>query len=309
MYSPIVCVASYITVLSSPNSGSSGLEDSLTLTASLPGPVIAQCGRPDVFTTPIPRPIPGHGRIPINTRSVSPVSTPTNDSITDTGTASGRGHGTQTASEVEKDNQSDESPTTTTKQNHRPHKKLSASTHSLPRHSTTSTVHKLESQQNSGSSSILPAAAGNMTGGSRPKLRRYASTSTSAYPSLEPIVLVRPRSRGSRKRDSYRSNTLARLSNISTEDNHNCSTTSIEMEMNYYTLQTRRGGDERGDNEVRSTQWTLPNESMTTTTRDHDKFSDECTSQKYSIAYRVNDSETHLPIVIDLGHDGQDSTV
>ena len=291
--------------------GGGGQEDSLALTASLPGPVLARCDR--LNTIPVPRPVPRSGGIRMNARSASPQRSLATNNPAGTD-SSGHRPVTQPASGGE---EVKESPTTTTRQSrHRARKQLSLSTHSLPRRSTTTTTATttqctLESQRKaleSGSSGVLPetlVADGATNGGSRPRLRRYASTSAySSTPSLEPIVLVRPRSRGSRKRDSYQSNTLSRLNSAGD------SVTSIEMERNYYTLQTRRVDleameeGERGD-EGEGGSRTLPEASEASTTN-HDGVSTECTNETYQIAYKINSGEAHPPT---LNYNGQDHCV
>ncbi|CAI8043955.1 hypothetical protein GBAR_LOCUS24406 [Geodia barretti] len=237
---------------------------SLNLTASLPGPALAQCGQPPttVGQGPVvstPRPVPGSGHIHGHTRSESPVVLQTSGA-TDTGTSLGHRPRADITSEVP----ARDSPSSITKRPVRKtHKQLSLSTHSLPRQTTASTTRTLETQISAGGSGILPPANDGLAdiGGSRPRLRRYASTASyTSTPSLDPVILVRPRSRTGSRRGSYASNTLGRTS---FEQEQYSSITSVEMERNYYTLQARRAGgvagvSEAGGGREGSPEWTLP---------------------------------------------------
>ena len=237
---------------------------SLNLTASLPGPALAQCGQPPttVGQGPVvstPRPVPGSGHIHGHTRSESPVVLQTSGA-TDTGTSLGHRPRADITSEVP----ARDSPSSITKRRVRKtHKQLSLSTHSLPRQTTASTTRTLETQISAGGSGILPPANDGLAdiGGSRPRLRRYASTASyTSTPSLDPVILVRPRSRTGSRRESYASNTLGRTS---FEQEQYSSITSVEMERNYYTLQARRAGgvagaSEAGGGREGSPGWTLP---------------------------------------------------
>ena len=237
---------------------------SLNLTASLPGPALAQCGQPPttVGQGPVvstPRPVPGSGHIHGHTRSESPVVLQTSGA-TDTGTSLGHRPRADITSEVP----ARDSPSSITKRRVRKtHKQLSLSTHSLPRQTTASTTRTLETQISAGGSGILPPANDSLAdvGGSRPRLRRYASTASyTSTLSLDPVILVRPRSRTGSRRESYASNTLGRTS---FEQEQYSSITSVEMERNYYTLQARRAGgvagaSEAGGGREGSPGWTLP---------------------------------------------------
>ena len=236
---------------------------SLNLTASLPGPALAQCGQPPTTVgqgpVSIPRPVPGSGCIPGHTRSESPVILQTSGG-TDTGSSLGHRPRADISSEVPA---RDSSPSITKHRVRRTHKQLSLSTHSLPRQSTASTTRTLETQISAGGSGILPPANDSLAdaSGSRPRLRRYASTASyTSTPSLDPVILVRPRSRTGSRRASYASNTLGRTS---FEQEQYSSIASVEMERNYYTLQARRGGgvagaSEAGGGREGSPGWTLP---------------------------------------------------
>ena len=234
---------------------------SLDLTASLPGSALARCGQSDTTgqqPVPIPRPIPGSSRLPEHARSESPVVLQTTSGA-DAGTSLGHRHRADVTAR--------ESPPVTKQRVRRTHKQLSLSTHSLPRQATASTTRTLlEGEISAGGSGILPPPSSDdnsLAGisGSRPRLRRYASTSAySSTPSLDPVILVRPRSRtGSRRGSYYRSNTLGRTS---FDQEQYCSATSVEMEGNYYTLQTRRGGgrgiEAAGEGREESPVWTHP---------------------------------------------------
>ena len=271
---------------------------SLDLTASLPGSVLAQCGQSDShpLPVPIPRPVPGGSRIPgHNTRSESPVILQTNSS------GSGRSAGQRRT--VESELVARESPPDSNQPRvRRAHKQLSLSTHSLPRHSTASTTRPLETQISAGSGT-LPQSDDATNGGSRPRLRRYASTASyCSTTSQDPVVLVRPRSRsGSRRGSYYLSNTLERGS---FEQGQYCSATSVEMEGNYYTLQTRRvAGGEAG--EEGKSGWTLP---VKESSSKEDVIAGEGVPEECRpITFRIG--EKHVPTVIDLGYEGLESTV
>ena len=302
------------------------MESSLNLTASLPGSALAQCGRSDNTTTPIPRPVAHrNSHVPINTRSESPPEV--------TGTASSPRPISQPGS-TGVDHALNQPPVT--KQPvRRTHKQLSGSTHSLPRHSTITVDHQTSVGAGSGTlsqgglglsqggSDALPPS-GVSGGGSRPKLRRYASTAPyTSSPSLGLIVLVKPRS-GSRRRRSlgYQSNTLGR----SSFPEHHSSVTSVEMERNYYTLQTRRGvndGEEKREEGGR--EGTVSAESVGMEERLTVKL-DAGTDQKYVIRMDNQPPTPELPIqgtdqktiirmddqhpvpTIDLDYDGQDAS-
>ena len=279
------------------------MEDVMSsLTASLPGPVLSQCDQSHPQpAVPVPRPVPG------NTRSESPVILQTSSSRTaDTGTS--LGHGPR----AESDHPAKESPSNTRQRVRRTQKQLSLSTHSLPRHSTASTTRTLETQVSVGSGTLPPANESLTSGGSRPRLRRYASTASySSTPSLDPVILVRPRSRAGSRRGSYcNSSTLGRTS---FEQEQYCSTTGVEMEGNYYTLQMRRGGGGRetggAGREEGSSGWTLPTKECVdvVTSSKEDKL-DNGDIPEHCRLIRIRDN--HLPTAIDLGYDdGQDSTV
>ena len=234
---------------------------SLDITASLPSSTLAQYGQPPTTTrsggdqetlVSIPRPVPCSfsSHIPGHTRSESPVVVLHSRDHTDTGTSLG--------ADITSNLPARESPPITKQQQvRRTHKQLSLSTHSLPRQSTASTKRTLESQISAGGSGILPPADDSLSG-SRPRLRRYASTASyTSSPSEDPVILVRPRSRTVSRRESYASNTLGRTS---VEQEQYSSITSVDMERNYYTLQTRRGGGgrEAGGGREGSPGWALP---------------------------------------------------
>ena len=169
-------------------------------------------------------------------------------------------------------------------------KQLSVSTHSLPRQST--------KQTSSAGSDALP-----WEGGSRPKLRRYASIAPdSSSPSLEPRLLVKPLRSGSRSRI----NRMNSLDSSTLPKRHLSITTSVELERNFYTLQTTRNGvrrDQEGEEE-----------------RQEEREDGMCTSSQDSVLKEDSSEESNSDLlmsigqtigmvtVIDIGHDGQDSS-
>ena len=265
----------------------------VNLTASFPGSVLAQCGQSDTSPAPIgiPRPVPGASRIPGNTRSESPIvlQTSSGNNTPRLGQRA-RPEGEHTARD---------SPPYGKQRVRRTHRQLSLSTHSLPRQSV-STTQPLEAQISVGSGTLTQD--GSLTNpGSRPKLRRYASTASYSS-SIDPVVLVRPRSRSGSRRESYHSNTLGRTS---FEQEQYCSVTSIEMEGNYYTLQTRRGVLEGVGDEARGS-WVPPvKDSAVRSSREDMSGRESASEQCKPIMYRSFAPKT----VIDLGHNGLESTV
>lgn len=167
-------------------------------------------------------------------------------------------------------------------------RQLSVSTHSLPRQST---------KQTSTGSDALP-----WEGGSRPKLRRYASIAPdSSSPSPEPRLLVKPLRSGSRSRidrmNSLDSSTLPKR--------HSSITTSVELERNFYTLQTTRNRvkrEQQGEERQEERE-----DGMCTSSQDS-VLKEDSSEESNSDLLMSTDQTTGMVTVIDIGHDGQDSS-
>lgn len=183
------------------------------------------------------------------------------------------------------------------KQERRTRRQLSVSTHSLPRQST------INKQTTSGSDA-LP-----WEGGSRPKLRRYASIAPdSSSPSLEPRLLVKPLRSGSRSRI----NRLNSLDSSTITKRHLSITTSVELERNFYTLQTTRNGvrREQEEEDERQEEEEEEEEGMCTSSQDSVLKEDSLNSEESSSSDLLMSTgqTTEMVTVIDIGHDGQDSS-
>ena len=251
---------------------------------------------------------------------------------TQTGTASGRQIDTQTGTalrfqsrtgprrefvSIKSDPRSDTAgPTSPSNPSHvrepprapaqrRRHQLGSSSTHSLPRHASSSTVHtpSLYKQLSTGSDTLPRAGATE----NRPKLRRYASAEPySSTPSLSPRVLVNPiastSSRSLRPRGTNRTNTLGR----STVPQHDSSVTTVmELERNYHTLQTTRRGGGGGAGGGRVATWM---ESALREERSAEREAEEEPAAEQRIEVVAAPVAENRQITIDLGHDGQQSS-
>ena len=180
-------------------------------------------------------------------------------------------------------------------QERRTRRQLSVSTHSLPRQSTSN-------KQTTSGSDALP-----WEGGSRPKLRRYASIAPdSSSPSLEPRLLVKPLRSGSRSRI----NRLNSLDSSTITKRHLSITTSVELERNFYTLQTTRNGVRREQEEEDERQEEEEEEGLCTSSQDSVLKEDSSNSEESSSSDLLmsTDQTTGMVTVIDIGHDGQDSS-
>lgn len=190
--------------------------------------------------------------------------------------------------------------TVVNKKQRRTRRQLSVSTHSLPRQST-SNAYALDKQTGTGSDA-LP-----WEGGSRPNLRRYASIAPdSSSTSLEPRLLVKPLRSGSRSRI----NRMNSLDSSTLPNRHSSITTSVELERNFYTLQTTRNGVRREQEGERKEDDERREEGVCTSSQDsvlQTGSSEE--SNGDLLAGQTTDIDSKGMItVIDIGHDGQDSS-
>lgn len=196
-------------------------------------------------------------------------------------------------------------------QKRRTRRQMSHSTHSLPRQSSRN-VYALDKRTSTGSDAL--PWDGVSGGGSRPKLRRYASIAPcSSTPSLEPRLLVKPSRSGSRNR-------INRMNSLDSSTHHLSSTTIVELERNFYTLQTKRNGVRRepegeegsgggieGEEKEEGSMpmWTLSLDSVLREDRSEESGDLEILGTDRSAD--PIDSE-QMVTAIDVGHDGQDSS-